>query len=99
MGYTTDDSIVRVDFFKPSGKWYTTEAVKWTGFYNEGSLIHNEFAFSLRNHFKHSPHSLEDMDAICLEPYHQNAHPIMLKQGSWNDFKRFPKRTIEQFEE
>ena len=31
MGYSEDETMVRVDFFKPSGKWYTTEAVKWTG--------------------------------------------------------------------
>ena len=29
MGYSEDDSMVRVDFFKTSGRWYTTEAVKW----------------------------------------------------------------------
>lgn len=31
MGYIDDPSMVMVDFFKPSGKWYCTEAVKWTG--------------------------------------------------------------------
>jgi len=31
MGFTEDETVVRVDFFKESGKWYVTEAVKWTG--------------------------------------------------------------------
>ena len=82
MGYTEDSSMVRVDFFKPSGKWYTTEAVKWTGGYCR-TIIHDAFSESLRNHFKDRPKRLSDMDAICLEPYHDNSHPIQLKAGSW----------------
>lgn len=80
MGYSDDDSIIRVDFFKPSGKWYTTEAVKWTGEYSSG-LIHEEFAKSLRDHFKDNRKRLSDMDAICLKPYHQHSHPIQIKNG------------------
>ncbi len=82
MGYTEDDSYVRVDFFKPSGKWYTTEGVKWTGSYTEG-LIHNEFAKSLRDHFGEGNKRLYEMDAVCLEPYHKNSHPIQIKEGGW----------------
>ena len=89
MGYNTDDSYVRVDFFKPSGKWYTTEAVKWSGSYLmpskqiRGQLIHEAFAKSLRDHFKNCPNRLSEMDAICIEPYHEYAHPIQLKAGEW----------------
>ena len=85
MGYSEDSSMVRVDFFKPSGKWYTTEAVKWTGQYADG-YIFNEFAKSLRDHFKDNPKRLSDMDAICLHPYHIHAHPIVLKNGEWLTF-------------
>ena len=86
MGYSDDDSIVRVDFFKPSGKWYCTEAVKWTGAWkgkikDGGELIHDAFSKSLRDHLKGS--RLSEMDAICLEPYHEFSHPISLKNGSW----------------
>ena len=80
MGYTVDDSFVRVDFFKPSGKWYTTEAVKWVKSFD---MLHDEFANSLRNHFKDAPDRLSDMDAICLEPYHVDSHPIQIKNGGW----------------
>lgn len=79
MGYTTDDSMVRVDFFKQSGKWYTTESVKWVGDYNEG--IHSGFAESLRQHLGER---MQDMDAVCLEPYHELEHPLMIKKGGWN---------------
>jgi len=89
MGYTTDDSYVRVDFFKPSGKWYTTEAVKWTGPY-EGDIIAS-FAKSLFDHLseratqpglQHQNHRslrLEGTVAVCLEPYHSHSFPLMLE--------------------
>jgi hypothetical protein len=85
MGFTTDERMVRVDFFKSSGKWYTTEAVKWTGEYDKG-LIHREFARSLRDHLSKDFPAVGDvgtprlsgMLAVCLEPYHQHTHPIML---------------------
>ena len=77
MGYTDDERMVRVDFFKESGKWYCTEAVKWTGEYHSNSLMHDEFKKSLRDHLKGE--RLNDMVAVCLEPYHIHSHPIMMK--------------------
>lgn len=79
MGYNEDDSMIRVDFFKASGKWYCTEAVKWTGDWDDG-LIHDEFAHSLVSHLTQEDGSLRlsEMTAIALEPYHQHAHPLML---------------------
>ena len=85
MGYHTNDAMVRVDFFRPSGKWYATEAVHWTGEYREG-VIRDEFAKSLRDHFATTnPKRLSEMDAVCLEPYHMHSHPIMIKAGGWNE--------------
>jgi len=78
MGYSEDDSMVRVDFFKTSGKWYTTEAVKWTGGYKD-VCIFDAFRQSLRDHFKDNPDRLEGMTAVCLEPYHEHSHPLTLK--------------------
>lgn len=85
MGYSEDEMMIRVDFFKPSGKWYETEAVKWTGEFKKG-LIHEEFAKSLRDHFLDTPNRLSEMDAVCLRPYHACVHPIQLKQGSWRTY-------------
>jgi hypothetical protein len=90
MGYTDDESMVRVDFFKESGKWYTTEAVRWTGEWGGNSVIHEEFAKSLRDHFSKdvgSEKRLSEMDAICLYPYHKNKHPIQIKKGGWLLYK------------
>ena len=84
MGYSDNDAMVRVDFFKPSGKWYCTEAVLWVGDYN-GNDIFKEFVFSLLNHFKDNPTRLCEMDAVCLKPYHKYAHPIQIKAGGWRD--------------
>ncbi len=92
MGYCTDPEMVRVDFFKPSGKWYTTEAVKWTGEWSGPSLIYREFAKSLHAHFaeretqpglQHQNHRLptrrlSGMIAVCLKPYHEHKHPLMM---------------------
>jgi hypothetical protein len=89
--YSDDSSRVRVDFFKPSGKWYTTESVKWTGPYKgtdektgKITLIHEAFAISLRDHFANTMlpgldrWRLEEMTAVCLEPYHEHSHPLMM---------------------
>lgn len=89
MGYSESDAMVRVDFFRSSGKWYLTEAVLWTGVYEActGGTIYDEFKKSLRDHFKDSPERLSEMDAVCLEPYHQFAHPIQVRNGGWLDSK------------
>lgn len=84
MGYIEDAAMVRVDFFKPSGKWYTTEAVKWTGgWVAKNCLIHDAFIKSLRDHFKKTPNRLSEMDAVCLHPYHEYEHPICIRNGGW----------------
>jgi hypothetical protein len=84
MGFSADSDMVRVDFFKKSGKWYTTEAVKWTGPYHgtdehgKITLIHDAFLESLRDHLVQSGGRtrLAGLRAVCLEPYHEYAHPI-----------------------
>ena len=83
MHYSENPDHVRVSFFKKSGKWYTDEKIIWTGAYTN-CPIHDSFKKSLRDHFKDSPDRLSEMDAICLEPYHEHAHPIQIKNGEWN---------------
>lgn len=80
--YSDDPSMVRVDFFKPSGKWYATEAIKWDHYgteeSNKGELIYDTFKRCLQDQLKGR---LSEMIAVCLHPYHQHAHPLMLKDG------------------
>lgn len=80
--YNDNPNMVRVDFFKSSGKWYTTEMVEWLHWSRE-TLIHNAFKMALRKHFENDPDRLSDMDAICLEPYHELEHPLCIRNGGW----------------
>jgi len=75
MGYSDNDLMVRVDFFKESGKWYTTEAVKWL----DGKLI-DDFIFSLVMHLRNENGvcRLRDMIAVCLENNNCGV-PLMIK--------------------
>lgn len=83
MGYSEDEFMVRVDFFKESGKWYATEAVVWNGGWSKDVLIYDAFKKSLLNHFKNNKR-FSDLDAVCLEPYHELAHPLCFRNGGWN---------------
>ena len=89
VGYTTDPAMVEVNFFKPSGKWYTTEAVKFLhweklkfaeGVGTYGMTVHDAFEEALKNHLwseEDQRYRLDDMWAVCLEPYHEGAFPLM----------------------
>jgi hypothetical protein len=79
MGYIENPEMVRVDFFKESGKWYTTIAMKWVSYSSTQFLIYDVFRESLRAHFKESGIRFTGMWAVCLEPYHEHAHPLMIK--------------------
>lgn len=83
--YSDKANSVRVDFFKKSGKWYCTEAVDWLTYEGSpdkgGKLIHDAFAETLVKHLRDNATGrtrLGDMTAVCLEPYHEHAHPLML---------------------
>jgi hypothetical protein len=81
MGFSEDNSMVRVDFFKPSGKWGYTEAVKWTGGWNGDEDLFAAFRQSLRDHLgppnaKFNNVRMAGLRAVCLKPYHQNGYPI-----------------------
>ena len=92
MSYTTNIGRVRVDFFKPSGKWYGTASVDMSVFYDAGpdGLIHDQFLRACRAE-KENPagewgHTFTPDSwlagggsIVCLKPYHVHKHPIMLR--------------------
>lgn len=80
MNYSRKSNQVRVDFFKESGKWYDTVKMEWLH-YGKETLIHDAFLLSLRARFT----GYQGMTAVCLEPYHEHAHPLMIKK--WNEAK------------
>jgi hypothetical protein len=77
--YSEEAHMCRVDFWKESGKWYTTEAISFDGLYDL-DFIHDAFRIALKRHFGETPR-LIGMTAICLEPYHKLSHPISLIVG------------------
>lgn len=68
---------IEVQFFKPSGKWYTDELVEWQE--NGGSLPHDQMSYSLRKHFEEQPGRLSGMIAVCFDV--PDYCPIM---GRWD---------------
>ena len=77
MGYTTNDRMIRVDFFKPSGKYYTTEAIEWLPTDEDKSYPVDIFKYSLREHLQGR---LKDMVAVCLETEFCAGFPLMITE-------------------
>ena len=79
MGYSNDDRMVRVDFFRQSGKWHTSSEMLWDRYLtredNRIELMYDTFRRCLNQAF---PHHYREMIAVCLKPYHEHAHPLML---------------------
>lgn len=71
--YTDNPGMVRVDYFKPSGKWYMTEAHDMSDYYNDPD-IHRAIEAMLERDGR----NLKHFTRVILEPYHRNAYPIML---------------------
>jgi hypothetical protein len=81
---------VRVDFFSPNRvggmKWRYTEEVEWLTWRSThdsygvpqegGKLITEAFEEALREGGQLK--RMRGMMAVCLEPYHQHAHPIAM---------------------
>jgi hypothetical protein len=93
MGFTEDDSMVRVDFFdvrERGMKWKYTEGVKWLTYQSthdrngepqpDGLLIHDAFEEALEEHLTKPDGTkrMVGMMAVCLEPVHEHAHPIAM---------------------
>jgi hypothetical protein len=85
--YSDRPESCRVDFWRDTGKWYTTEAVVWigNGFDPEAPDIHSQFHTSLAKHFGDEPR-LVGMRATCLEPYHKYSHPISVIVKNYKEY-------------
>lgn len=87
--YSYSPANVRVDFFKPQGKWYETEQMVWltqSSWDNPADII-KEFHMSLIKLLQKdystmiNPHKFRyhEMWAVCPEPYHPHGFPLMIK--------------------
>lgn len=80
MHYSNSPEMVRVDIWKPSGKWYETVALKWDRYKTHlvgrpVELIHDTFRRCMKEQY---PGSWLGMRATCLEPYHEHSHPVSI---------------------
>lgn len=79
MNYSNDPAKTRIDFFRPNGKWSTTDVLDWSGAYQEPlweaypRLLVEQFPDIVRQKYDGKGYL-----AVCLEPYHQYAHPLMI---------------------
>ena len=91
MSFTTNEGRVRVDFFKPSGKWYGPASVDMSQHYTGD--IHECFRSACvaeqgrgggESEWGHTftPQNwvAEGGAIVCLEPYHEHSHPLMIKR-------------------
>lgn len=71
--------IVRVDFFKQSGKWHAKEGMLWDRYKSVDSngyeSLRDTFLRCLKNQFGDR---YNGMIAVCLEPYHEHSYPVMV---------------------
>ena len=82
--YAEDPASCRVDFFKPSGKWYTTEAVLFphhTWNLHPADALRSACELALNNR-------LNGMIAVCLAPYVQAPFPVAIVIGGTNGHLR-----------
>lgn len=68
---------ITVHFFRPSGKWYTTETMDWLG--QEGEPLCKGLMRSLKVALGQR---LWGMTAVCVDPAVKNGHPLLVV---WND--------------
>lgn len=78
QNYSDKPNSVRVDFFKESGKWYTTEAVICDDY--EG-ILPDCLKEDVVRHLRQADGRirLSGMWAVVLDPYHKYSHPQMFK--------------------
>lgn len=74
MGYSENPGMVRVDFFKPAGKWYMTEELDMSDFWDYGIIPHDAVKAALEKKGR----NLKHFTRVVLKPYHKSAYPVML---------------------
>ena len=72
--YSDNPSHVRIDAFRGSGKWYLSEMVDMTGFYELPPMEAVKRAVTLKLKGR-----LIGMWIVCLDPYCESPYPVMFK--------------------
>lgn len=80
MNYSNSPGHCRVDRFKSSGKWYDTISLDMNNDgYNDLDLYDHFIKCLQDQHSSWLKESDGYWSIVCLEPYHKNSHPIMIK--------------------
>lgn len=78
MGFHENPAMVRVDYFRESGKWYMTEALNMDGLF-DSSVIGPQAA--VKEALVRAGRSDIGMIAVVLEPYCRLSYPVMVRCG------------------
>lgn len=73
MNYTSNPGSVRVDFFKPSGKWYMTEEVDMSDYWDTPTS-----SDAVEAALEDVGRNLKHFTRVVLEPYHRFGYPVLL---------------------
>lgn len=74
--YSVNPGMVRVDFFKPGGKWYMTEAWNMTGFWDEITPV--DAVEKMLERDERGAALLKQFIVVVLQPYHRLEYPVCL---------------------
>lgn len=81
--YSSNPGKVKVSFYKLTGKWYMDEEIDMDPFWDE-LLVHDAVrkALVLAKGKELAEGQMDRFIIVVEEPYHKNAHPVML-QPDW----------------
>lgn len=75
--YSENPGMVRVDYWKPSGKWYMTEAIDMSDYWGLPDLF-KAIELSLdESRPTREPGWWRQFTVTVSEPYHEKAYPVM----------------------
>lgn len=73
--YSDNPGMVRVDYFKPGGKWAYTHVVDMYNYWDLPS-VHDAVRNALRDAGRVTDENYYTI--VVLEPFHKHAHPVMI---------------------
>ena len=75
--YSEKSGHVKVDFYKPSGKWYMTEQYDMSDYYNAGITVVEAVEMMLKAN-ERGKRLMPQFIVVVDDPYHKNSYPVML---------------------
>lgn len=81
--YSSNPGFVKVSFYRLTGKWYMDEELNMAPFWDE-PIVHEAVrkALVLAKGAELAEGQMDRLIIVVEEPYHKNAHPVML-QPEW----------------